>query len=162
MGFFCGFLIGSECQPCLQVFWCGLCQSWTGKTRLFLVFWAIFLRECFLSSFSCFDRFRSGFSWVLPHYPMDGNVSDVFWVLCVKCLGFFKDFAMWEVGWFVSLQKFLMIDGKSFFYWNDRFSNMQLEQSIKNCFFEIDWKSNWFLMFSANFFISWRPFVELF
>jgi len=46
---------------------------------------------------------------------MDGNVSDVFWVLCVKCLGFFKDFAMWEVGWFVSLQKFLMIDGKSFF-----------------------------------------------
>src|SRR5439155_8114571 len=47
---------------------------------------------------------------------MDGSVSDVFWVLCVKCLGFFKDFAMWGVGWFVSLQKFLMIDGKSFFY----------------------------------------------
>ena len=45
---------------------------------------------------------------------------------------------------------------------NDRFSNMQLEQSIKNCFFEIDWKSNRFLMFSANFFISWRSFVELF
>ena len=37
-GFFCGFLIGSEYQPCLQVFWCGLCQSWTGKTRPFLVF----------------------------------------------------------------------------------------------------------------------------
>ena len=46
---------------------------------------------------------------------MDESVSDVFWILCVKYLEFFKDFAMWKVGWFVSLQKFLMIDGKSFF-----------------------------------------------